>query len=165
MLLLNRIAVNSFADDILQKISQDIIEIVHKVNPAVVDISAISEIDTLDADGKPLKEFLELFEDLSNKDFPKRYHQKNIGSGIIIDKEGHIVTTASVIHNAYDIRILLSDGRKLKAKLVGIGDETDIAVLLTKANNLPIVPLGNSNDITSGALVVAVGRSYGYTPT
>ncbi len=165
LLLLNGIVVKSFSDSTLQKISQDIIEIVHKVNPAVVEVTAISEIDILDEDGKPLKEFLELFEELSNQDFPKRYHQRNIGSGIIIDKKGHIITTASVIHNAYDIRILLADGRKLKAKLVGTDEETDVAVLLIKADNLPIVTFGNSDDVTSGALVVAVGRSYGHTPT
>jgi len=165
LLLLNGIIVKSFSDSTLQKISQDIIEIVRKVNPAVVEVTAISEIDILDEDGKPFKEFLELFEELSNQDFPKRYHQRNIGSGIIIDKKGHIVTTASVIHNAHDIRILLTDGRKLKAKLVGTDEETDVAVLLIKADNLPLVPFGNSDDITSGALVVAVGRSYGHTPT
>jgi len=157
--VLNGIAVNANTESILQKISQDIIGIVQKVNPAVVEITAISEIDIFDADGKPLKEFFGL------KDLPKRYHQKNIGSGIIIDKEGHIVTTASVIHNAHDIRILLADGRKLKAKLVGIDVETDVAVLTTEANHLPIVPLGNSDEVISGALVVAVGRSYGHTPT
>ncbi|MFQ6040521.1 MAG: S1C family serine protease [Candidatus Poribacteria bacterium] len=166
LLILNGITVNADTESILQKISQDIIGIVQKVNPAVVEITAISEIDIFDEDGKPLKEFFGLFEELSNKkDLPKRYKQKNIGSGIIIDKEGYIVTTASVIHNAHDIRILLADGRKLKAKLIGIDAETDIAVLNTKATNLPIVPLGNSDDVISGALVVAVGRSYGHTPT
>jgi S1-C subfamily serine protease len=158
-------AVNSFADNVLQKMSRDIIEIVQKVNPAVVEVTAISKIDILDADGKPIQEFLELFEKMPDKNFPKRYNQKNIGSGIIIDKKGHVVTTVSVIHNAHDIRILLADGRKFKAKLVGTDDETDIAVLLIKANDLPIVPLGNSDEVISGALVVAVGRSYGHAPT
>lgn len=140
----------------MQKMSQDIIKIVNKVNPAVVEITAISEIETLDVDGKPLKEFWE---------FSRGYRQKNIGSGIIIDKEGHIITTASVIHNAHDISILLADGRSFKGQLIGIDDETDIAVLLIKTNNLPIMLLGNSDEVISGALVVAVGRSYGHTPT
>jgi len=165
-LFMNGINFNSFADNsTLQKMSRDIIEIVQKVSPAVVEVTAISKIDLFDTNGKPRQEFLELFKEMPTKDFPKRYNQKNIGSGIIIDKDGHVATTASIIHNAHDIRILLADGRKFKAKLVGADDETDLAVLLIKAKNLPIMSLGNSADIISGSLVVAVGRSYGNTST
>ncbi len=165
LLLLNTITGYSFANNILRQIEQEFGRIIRKVNPAVVEVTATGEI-TLDAE--TLNSFYEFFGTSSQTKQPnileKRYPQKNIGSGIIIDTKGYIVTTYSVIHNASDILVSLTDGRKLDAKLVGADEETDIAVVKVKAKKLPVVQLGNSDRVKTADWVITVARAYGETP-
>jgi len=171
LLLINAITGAAFANSILQQIEQEFGKIVGKVNPAVVEVIATGEIIAPDID-KLDEETLNrlygwLFEDTSQKlrSIPKkRYPQKNIGSGIIIDEKGHIVTTYSVIHNASDILVSLADSRKLKAQLVGADEKTDIAVIKVKAKKLPVVQLGDSDNVKMADWVVTVARAYGKMP-
>jgi S1-C subfamily serine protease len=91
--------------------------------------------------------------------------RENVGTGIIIDKNGYIVTTESVIGGAKSVQVNLADGRDFEAKIVGADPDTDIALVKIDAENLPTAPLGNSDTLKAGSWVVTIGRSYGKSPT
>src|SRR5688572_3257418 len=85
----------------------------------------------------------------------------SLGSGVIVSKEGHILTNHHVIADMTEIRVQLTDGRNAAARLIGTDPSTDIAVLKVDENNLTPLPLGNSDDILVGQQVFAVGNPYG----
>jgi serine protease Do len=88
-----------------------------------------------------------------------------LGSGVIVSKEGHIVTNYHVIANMDEIRVQLRDGRVLPAKLIGSDESVDIAVLQVDAPNLAPLPLGDSDDVRVGQTVFAVGNPFGLQET
>lgn len=87
------------------------------------------------------------------------------GSGVIISKDGYIVTNNHVIESSTEIEVTLNDKRTFKAKLIGADPNTDIALLKIDADNLPIVAFGNSDDIKVGEWVLAVGNPFNLTST
>lgn len=91
--------------------------------------------------------------------------RENVGTGIIIDRNGYIVTTESVVGGARSVQVNLADGRDFEAKIVGADPDTDIALVKIDAENLPTAPLGNSDVLKAGSWVVTIGRSYGKSPT
>ena len=89
----------------------------------------------------------------------------SLGSGVIVSKEGHILTNHHVIANMTEIRVLLTDGRNIPAKLIGSDERTDIAVLRIEAKDIQALPLGDSEAVFQGQQVVAVGNPYGLDGT
>ncbi len=87
------------------------------------------------------------------------------GSGVIISKDGYIVTNNHVIENANDITITLFDKRQFKARVVGKDPATDIALLKIDADSLPVLPFGNSDDLKVGQWVLAIGNPFNLTST
>jgi len=87
------------------------------------------------------------------------------GSGVIINQEGYIVTNNHVIENADDLEVTLHDNRSYKATVVGTDPSTDLALIQIKADDLPIVPMVNSDDIKIGEWVLAVGNPLGLNST
>lgn len=93
-------------------------------------------------------------------DKPRKF--ESIGSGVILDpKNGIIITNDHVIRNASLITITLQDGRRLKAKLIGGDNETDLAILKIDAKNLSSLPIGDSDQLQVGDFVVAIGNPFG----
>lgn len=86
--------------------------------------------------------------------------QVGLGSGVIIDSEGYIVTNNHVIAGADLIEVTLENNRVYPARLVGTDPATDIALLKIEENNLPAIPLGNSDDLRLGEWVLAIGSPY-----
>lgn len=87
---------------------------------------------------------------------------ESIGSGVIIDpKNGVIITNDHVIRNASLITVTLQDGRRLKARLIGGDNETDLAVLKVEAKNLKSLVIGDSDKLEVGDFVVAIGNPFG----
>ena len=82
---------------------------------------------------------------------------KSSGSGVIISKEGYIITNRHVIDNAKSLLVTLSDNREFKAEIIGQDPSTDIALLKIKSNNLPFITFGNSDSLQVGEWVLAVG--------
>jgi S1-C subfamily serine protease len=91
---------------------------------------------------------------------PVPQQREGIGSGIIIDQQGYILTNHHVVSNVDKIKVLLSDGRELEAEVVGKDWRNDLAVLKVKADNLPVAPLGDSDKLQAGQLTIAIGSPY-----
>jgi serine peptidase DegS len=91
--------------------------------------------------------------------------QQGLGSGVIADPQGHIVTNHHVIANADRINVQLADGRAAQAKVVGRDPDTDLAVLQIEMKNLPVMPLGRSDRIKVGDVVLAIGSPLGLSQT
>ncbi len=86
---------------------------------------------------------------------------KGVGSGLIIDPGGFILTNAHVIEGAREIEVTLVDGRKFPGKVVGIDKSTDIAVIKIDDTNLPVPELGDSDKLMVGQIAIAIGNPLG----
>ncbi|MEA3476472.1 MAG: trypsin-like peptidase domain-containing protein [Candidatus Cloacimonadota bacterium] len=104
------------------------------------------------------------FDDFFRDFFPRQYERKvqNLGSGVIISEDGYIITNSHVVEGATKIKVILSDGSNLEAKLVGSDDKNDIAVIKVSGRNLPYAKLGRSDDIIIGEWTIAMGNPFGY---
>jgi serine protease Do len=88
-----------------------------------------------------------------------------VGSGFILSSDGYVMTNAHVVDDADNIYVTLTDKREFKAKLVGVDDRTDVAVVKITASNLPTVTIGDSNKVRVGEWVVAIGSPFGLDNT
>lgn len=92
-------------------------------------------------------------------------HVQSSGSGVIISDDGYIVTNHHVIENANSIEVVLNNNQRFFAKLVGQDPNTDLALLKIKAHNLPFVKYGNSDQVTTGEWVLAIGNPFNLNST
>jgi serine protease Do len=102
------------------------------------------------------------------RDHEYRFSRNGLGSGIVIDKEGHILTNYHVVQDVDEIKVILSDKRTFAAEIVGTDPKTDVAVIKIKdgvPHNLPVAVLGDSDNVHVGDWVVAIGAPFGYTQT
>ena len=141
-----------------------------KLSPAVVNISTTQ---VLKGDKKGQPEFMvprgspfeEFFKEYLERNRPKnrgRRRATSLGSGFIIDKSGLVVTNNHVIAEADEISVRLSDGTRLKAKLVGKDAKTDLALLkVAPEKELPSLNWGNSENSRVGDWVLAIGNPFG----
>ena len=91
--------------------------------------------------------------------------ERSLGSGVIVDAAGTIVTNQHVIAGADSIRVSLADGRIADATIVGQDPDTDIAILHLDIDKLPIMPVGRSDTLRVGDIVLAIGNPYGLSQT
>jgi serine protease DegS len=101
-------------------------------------------------------------------DFAPRYRpriERSLGSGVIVDESGHIVTNYHVIANAGTIRVQLADGREADAHIVGRDPDTDLAVLKIDLTGLPVAIFGHSDQLKVGDVVLAIGNPIGLSQT
>lgn len=91
-----------------------------------------------------------------------RRKQTGLGSGVIINEEGYILTNEHVVSDADKITVTLSDGREFKGELKGTDSRSDLAIVKINAGNLPAIKLGNSDNLKIGQWVVAIGNPYGF---
>ena len=96
---------------------------------------------------------------------PREFKQEGAGSGSIVDADGHILTNNHVVGEADKIKVRLFDGREFKAKIVGTDPLTDLAVIKIDADDLTILPMGDSDEIRIGETVIAVGNPFGLSHT
>ena len=131
-----------------------------KVSPAVVSVSVVAT-RTVRAD--PFAGMLR--DDFFDRFFPPmEYEQKipGLGSGVIIDPSGIVLTNGHVVRNAQEVKVTLADGRQLPAKILGTTDLYDLAVLKVEGRNLPAAPMGNSDELVVGEWAIAIGSPFGY---
>ena len=91
--------------------------------------------------------------------------QGGLGSGVIISASGYILTNNHVIEGADEIEVILLDGRKTKAKVIGTDPDTDLAILKVELDKLPVIMLGNSDTLQIGEPVLAIGNPFGVGQT
>ena len=91
--------------------------------------------------------------------------REGLGSGVMIDASGHILTNYHVIKNVTEIVVVLADGRQFPGSVVGVDPYTDLAVVKIEGEGLPVAELGNSDQIVIGEPVVAIGNPYGFDHT
>jgi serine protease DegS len=130
--------------------------------PAVVNINTERRVVVPNVAGLP-PQFAQLFGDVW-PDYRERV-ERSLGSGIIYDVHGHVVTNHHVIARAAQIQVQLQDKRVAPATLVGTDPDTDIAVLKIGLGTLPIMPLGRSDRLRVGEPVLAIGNPLGLGQT
>jgi serine protease DegQ len=96
---------------------------------------------------------------------PREEQQASLGSGVIVSPEGYILTNNHVVEAADEIEVVLADGRKAPAKIVGTDPETDLAVIRIEAKNLPVIVLGRADQARVGDVVLAIGNPFGVGQT
>jgi len=95
----------------------------------------------------------------------RTYSDRGLGSGVVIDPSGYIVTAWHVIAGASDVRVQLADGRVATPTLVGSDPDTELALLKIDLDNLPTIKLGRSDSLAVGDVVIAIGNSLGLSHT
>ncbi|TCK17845.1 serine protease DegS [Thiogranum longum] len=96
---------------------------------------------------------------------PRKRLQTSLGSGVIVSRQGYVLTNNHVITGADEIQVLLQDGRSSQATLVGADKDTDLAVLRIKLDDLPALPLGSSDNLRVGDVALAIGNPFGVGQT
>jgi Do/DeqQ family serine protease len=153
-------SVNSYAD------------VVSRVSPAVVTIH--SELRAREAQQFPFMDdpMLRQFFGFGNRGHdqqqqqqPQERRQSALGSGVIVNGDGYILTNYHVIDGAEQVKVDLNDNRTLSAKVIGSDPPSDLAVLKVDASNLPVLQLGNSDDVRVGDVVLAIGNPLGVGQT
>ncbi|MFQ5894025.1 MAG: Do family serine endopeptidase, partial [Nitrospinota bacterium] len=110
----------------------------------------------------PWREFFERF----LEDIPEERTRHSLGSGIIYDKEGYIITNNHVVERASEIKVKLHDGDEYDAKVIGTDPKTDLALIKIEADQaLPTLTLGDSDALQVGEWVVAIGNPFGLEHT
>lgn len=143
-------------------------DIVEDLLPAVVNISTSQEVSISDTNISDLFENLpggsvfDGLKDLLEKQQAQKKEVASLGSGFIISKDGYVVTNYHVVEGADEIMTILSDGRKIKAKLIGVDKRTDLALLkIDSTSDFKFVQFGDSNKSRIGEWVIAVGNPFG----
>ncbi len=95
----------------------------------------------------------------------RREQQQGLGSGVIVSRDGYILTNNHVIAEADSIEVELDDGRKFSATLVGTDPQSDVAVLKIDGRDLPALKMGDSDKLKVGSWVLAIGNPYGLRHT
>ncbi len=161
----------------------DFTQIVERMGPAVVNVSVVGSTKTAfhgqggqaaqpdEFGDDPFFEFFRRFQGPNGQrgqrggrgmpDMPTH----GTGSGFIVSADGIILTNAHVVRDAREVTVKLTDRREFRAKVLGSDPKTDVAVLKIDAKNLPVVPLGRSNDLKVGEWVLAIGSPYGLDNT
>ena len=137
-----------------------IVAAAQRVSPSVVSVSVVAT-RVVRADpfqGMFRDEFFERF-------FPPTEYRERVsglGSGVIVDRSGLVLSNEHVVRNAEEIAVTLPDGRQFPARLLGASSIYDLSVLRIKGDRLPVAPLGNSDDLMVGEWAIAIGNPFGY---
>jgi Do/DeqQ family serine protease len=140
-------------------------DIVSKVAPAVVTIHSQSRVRQPQQYPFLDDPFFRRFFGSPQSQPPAERQRTGLGSGVIIDASGYILTNHHVIDGADQIKVDLSDNRTLDAKVVGADPPSDLAVLKVDATNLPVLTLGDSDRMRVGDVVLAIGNPLGVGQT
>ena len=144
-------------DEIFDAYSRAVMQAVKRVDPSVIKIETrIKPSRRGDRDRRPLE---------PDEIRPDGSRPGGSGSGFAFTPDGLILTNSHVVHGAVGIEVVLPDGRRLGADLMGDDPDTDLAVLRAPDSELPAAPLGDSNGLRPGQLAIAIGNPYGFQAT
>jgi Do/DeqQ family serine protease len=144
--------------------SNFIANVVQQVGPAVVRIDATRTVETNTPDVFNDPFFHQFFGNQLPTP-PSQQIERGVGSGFIVNADGHIITNAHVVDGVDTVQVTLKDGRTFEGKVLGADPVTDVAVIKIDANNLPTVRLSNSDNIEPGEWAIAIGNPLGLDNT
>lgn len=150
-------------------LENSISEVASHIGKSVVSISSVAKekvgrpfqrgVPFQGFEGDPFSRFFEEF----FGGYPEmELKRMGLGSGVVIDKDGYILTNDHVVQGATEIKVKLSDGREFDAEIKGIDARTDLAVIKINAKDLPVAKLGDSDNLKIGQWVVAIGNPFGF---
>ena len=155
----------------LRQLSNGIVAVAKGVKPAVVNITTERKGRTMRGlepnqpdvfpRRDPFDEFFDQFRGQIPR-MPSRPRSQGKGSGFVYSSDGYIITNAHVVNDAENITVNLSDGRSFKAKVRGVDEKSDLAVLKIGAKGLAAVKLGSSERLEVGEIVIAIGSPFGF---
>lgn len=157
--------ISRHSSDVLSSIGQATAEIAEAVRPAVVNISTTRTVK-MQSGMDPFFDdpfFRRFFGDQLR--VPRERKMASLGSGVIVDSRGFILTANHVIQGADEIKVTLSDKREFKGKIIGTDAMTDIGVIKIDAENLLTITWGDSDRLRVGETVLAIGSPYGLSQT
>jgi serine protease Do len=142
--------------------------VVKKVAPAVVKIEITTTVKTTAENFPGFND--PFWQQFFGRQFqaPRQQgplHEHGIGSGVIITKDGYILTNNHVVDGASEVKVTMTDGREFIAKVIGRDPQSDIAVVKIAAENLPTVAVADSDKVEVGDVVLAVGNPFGVGQT
>lgn len=152
----------------LSDLEKATVDVAASIGKTVVSISSVvkEKIGGGFYSGFPFEKFNDSFEQFFGEffgEFPEReYERRGLGSGVIVDKDGYILTNEHVISGATEVKVKLYDGREFDAEIMGTDKRSDLAVIKIDAKGLPVAKLGNSDDLQIGKWVVAIGNPFGF---
>src|SRR5574341_406404 len=151
-------------------VDRNFVAIAKAVRPAVVNIfTTRTERGGEGLHGMPFEDpfFRRFFGEEFFRRFeaPRERKERSLGSGVIVESKGLIITNNHVVSKADEIKVLLSDKREFKAKLIGTDSKTDLAVLKIDAEDLHTIPWADSDKLEVGEFVLAVGTPFGLNQT
>jgi serine protease Do len=144
--------------------------LVERYGPAVVNVDVVEHAQQSSSEGSngedsedPFNDFFRRF-GIPGPNFNPRnaQPQHGTGSGFIVSPDGYILTNAHVVSNADMVTVRLTDRREYQAKVIGIDQRTDVAVVKIDAHNLPVVKIGDPTKLRPGQWVVAIGSPFGF---
>jgi serine protease Do len=157
-----------------RSLGQAFVEVSKKVQPAVVNITTEKTVTMKPWDrfgddffrGSPFEDFFRGF-GFSPRGKEKEYRQKQRsgGSGVIVDKQGYVLTNNHVIEGMDKVKVRLNDGREFTATVKGQDKRTDLAVLHINSKDLPAAALGDSDNLEVGEWAIAIGSPFGLEHT
>jgi serine protease Do len=170
-------AEEAITGSLAKQLAQGFIQVAKKVIPTVVFI----EVEKTTEGGQPFSPFnfndpFDLFNDeffdrffghrFPHRQRPRKYQQMGWGSGFVFSDKGCILTNHHVVGDADKITVKLSDGRQFQAELIGSDPMSDVAIIkIEGGRNLPVLPLGDSDELEVGEWVMAVGNPFGLSHT
>jgi serine protease Do len=156
-----------------KSLGQAFVEVAKKVQPAVVNVTTEKTITMKPWErfgddffkGSPFEDFFRGFGSPRERGKEYRQKQRGGGSGVIVDKEGYILTNNHVVEGADKVKVRLNDGREFTATVKGQDQRTDLAVLYIKSKDLPAATLGDSDKLEVGEWAIAIGSPFGLEHT
>src|SRR6185437_3345850 len=145
--------------------------VIKKVTPAVVKIVTTTRVENTmqQMPGMDDPFWRHFFGDQFGGSMPRQRQapqiEHGIGSGVIVTKDGYIMTNNHVVDGAKEVKVTLQDGREFTAKVVGRDPKSDIAVVKVDANDLPTVSIADSEKVEVGDVVLAIGNPFGVGQT
>jgi len=150
-----------------EQIQQSFSPVVKQAAPAVVNIYTKRVVKTAASPLFADPFFRRFFGDNLPPGVTKERVQRSLGSGVILTGDGTVITNHHVIKDADEVTVMLADRREFEAQIIGSDERSDLAVLKidTKAEQLPVLPLGDSDAIEVGDLILAIGNPFGVGQT
>jgi serine protease Do len=155
--------------DTKQALQTSFAPVVQKVMPSVVNVFSSRKVQN-DRNVEPFFNdpmFRRFFGDdfQGRAPIPRERQERSLGSGVIVSRDGYIVTNAHVVDGATDVKVSLSDKREYPARVVGKDSKTDLAVLKIEQAGVPALSFGDSSKVLVGDLVLALGNPFGVGQT